>query len=46
MNSIFDKKKKKKISRCQYEYLIERAEEECSEKIANIKNNFEIDEEY
>ena len=46
MNSVFDKKEKKKISKCQYDYLIERAEEECREKIADIKNNFEIDEEY
>ena len=46
MNSDFDKKVKKKISKCQYDYLIELAEEECREKIANIKNNFEIDEEH
>ena len=46
MNSVFDKKAKKKISKCQYDYLIERAEEEYSEKIADIKNNFEIDEEH
>lgn len=44
MNSVFDKKKKKKISKCQYDYLIELAEEECREKIANIKNYYEIDD--
>ena len=46
MNSHFSKKEKKKISKCQYDHLIELAEEEYSEKIASIKNNFEIDEEY
>ena len=44
MNSVFDKKVKKKISKCQYDYLIELAEEQCRAKIASIKDNFEIED--
>lgn len=44
MNNDFNKKEKKKISKCQYNHLIELAEEECREKIANIKNYYEIDD--
>ena len=45
MNNNFSKKEKKKekISKYQYDHLIELAEEEYREKIANIKNNYEID---